>query len=85
MRDEQDERHHAERDDDRADRHGDAQPLRLREPPLDPDHSATPPAISRPSSSTVAVARVELADDRALVHDDDPVGEREDLVEILAR
>ncbi len=45
--------------------------------------AAAPPAISRPSSSTVARRRVELADDRALVHDRDPVGEREDLVEVL--
>ena len=45
---------------------------------------AAAPAISRPSSSTVAAARVALADDRALVHDGDAVGEREDLVEVLA-
>src|SRR5439155_21933698 len=30
------------------------------------------------------LARVEVAEDRALVHDGDPVGEREDLVEVLA-
>ena len=32
----------------------------------------------------VGVGRVELAEDRALVHHGDPVGEREDLVEVLA-
>src|SRR5207237_7353049 len=46
-----------ERDDERAERHGHGQPPRLLEAALDPDHAdSSPPAISRPSSSTVAVA-----------------------------
>ena len=80
---EQHERHHAERDDERAERDGDREPARLGEAALDPDHSRSPPAISRPISSTVAARASTLADDRALVDHRDAIGEREDLVEVL--
>src|SRR5207248_3419161 len=50
---EQHERHHPERDHDRAERHREREPPRLRQPTLEADH-AEPPAISRPISSTVA-------------------------------
>ena len=43
-----------------------------------------PPAMSSPISSIDAAPALELADDLALVDDEDPVGERADLVEVLA-
>ena len=46
--------------------------------------SASRPAMRNPISSTVAAAASSSATTRALVHDGDPVGEREDLVEVLA-
>ena len=54
----------------------------LLDPDGRPDHRT--PAISSPSSSTSALAPSASPDDRALVHDDDPVGERQHLVEVLA-
>ena len=42
-----------------------------------------PPVMSRPISWMSAVAGSNDADDPALVHDRDPVGEREELVELL--
>ncbi len=43
--------------------------------------SAPPPVIATPSSSSLD-ARRELADDLALVHDEDAVGERQHLLEL---
>src|SRR5262249_16401789 len=56
VREEKDDRDQHEGGEDRADGHGDRQPLRLHEAALDADHSRWPPAIRRPSSSTVATA-----------------------------
>ena len=82
-------RDHEERDDERAERHGDhaasaAAAAASRSARSAPLTAACPPAISSPISSTVAVARIDLAHDRALVHDGDPVGQRQHLVEVLA-
>ena len=79
---EQHERHHAERDDERAERDGDAEPPRLDEAALDPDHAAAS-GHQQPELLDGGGARVALADDRALVDHRDAVGEREDLVEVL--
>src|SRR5262249_52761093 len=54
VRDQQHHRHQDEREDDRPDRDRERQPARLRQAALDADHSRDPPAIRRPSSSTVA-------------------------------
>ena len=52
---EQHDRHHQERERDRAQRDDDVEPARLVEPALDLDHARSPPAIASPISSTVAV------------------------------
>ena len=78
----EDHRHHPEREDDRADRDGDAQPARLLQPPLDPHALAT----GHEQADLLDGRRhgMALADDRALVHDENPVGERAQLVEVFA-
>ena len=79
------ERDDHERDAHRSERDRNREPARLLQPPLDPDaHRGAPPAISSPISSTVGGAGIDLAGDPPLVEDDDAVGEREHLVEVLA-
>ena len=82
----EDDRDRTERDGQRAERHGDREPAALDEALLDPDRRSRQrtPAIRRPELVDVGRPAVGLARDRALVHDDDPVGEREHLVEVLA-
>ena len=59
-------------------------PPRFTRRPCRRGRLAAHPAISSPSSSTVALAGVDLAHDRALVHHGDAIGEGQDLVEVLA-
>ena len=63
----------------------DRQPPRLLEPALQPDHDAPAPRHEQSDLLDRRGSGVKLAHDLALVHDEDPVGERSDLVEVLAQ
>ena len=80
----EDDRHDPERDRERTQRNRDRQPPRLLEPALEPHASARPPAIRIADLLDGRRARVHLADDPPLVHDDEPVGQSERLVEVFA-
>ena len=79
----EDDSHDREGHDERADRNGDGQPPGLRETALEL-HSPAPAGHEVADLLDRRRPGVELADDLALVDDEDPVGERADLVEVLA-
>ena len=94
---EEQERDRDVRHDERAERHGDHQPAPLLEPLLDAEaaevHASLPADAGRLAAHTghqqpelldSRVARVDLADDRALVHHGDAIGQGQHLVEVLA-